>query len=120
MCSLIHYGNINRNTTTYQNICVSVTIYYPTVIALSYQLCHQGNTCELLLTNQIPDVSGHYCHQTHLDSRILNIYIYIYMYMGDKHSLINLQTKCYIYIYILKQDLLNTCKRSKYIYVYIL
>ena len=49
MCSIIHYGNINKDTTTYQYFYISVTTYCPTVIALSYELCHQGTTCELPL-----------------------------------------------------------------------
>ena len=80
MCSISHYGNINKDTATYQYICVPVTTYYPTVIALSYQLCHQGITCEWLLTNLIPAVAGHYCRQVHVNGRILYLYICIYIY----------------------------------------
>ena len=69
MCSIIHYGNINKETTTYQSIYVSVTntTYYSNVIARSYKLCHQSTDCEWLLVNMIPAVSGHYCRYTHLD-----------------------------------------------------
>ena len=76
ICSITHCGNINKDTTTYQYTYVSVTTYYPTVIAPSYQLCHQGTICEWLLTNLTPAVSGHYYRQTRLDGRI---YIYIYV-----------------------------------------
>ena len=57
-------------------LSILVNNYYHTVIGISSCLCHYGATCEWLLTNLIPAVSGHYCLQT---CAVVQIFHYIYM-----------------------------------------
>ena len=58
MCSIWEYKQGHYYLSIY--LCASHYLL-STVLALSYQSCHQGTTCELLLANLRPVVSEFWC-----------------------------------------------------------
>ena len=53
-------------------IDILVITYHPAVTGVSSCFCHYDATCEWLLVNPTPAVSGHHCFQTCVDGKILN------------------------------------------------
>ena len=65
MCSIIYYGNIIKDATSYQfTLYISYYLYCPTVIEVISCFCQRGATCQSLLVDLISGPCSGYASES--------------------------------------------------------